>query len=157
MKLFTDDAACRPPIARAWPTAGSARPDRPTLALQSGEAAEGFSHQALLEGGEDGLDDEGLEEPRGLPVPQGTLAEGRWRAHLAGDGHEDQIGPLGVVAGAADDDGGPLLALLKIGERERERERHPDDIAEVIGGHTRHRPRCPRPGRTPVLRLVQQP
>jgi hypothetical protein len=25
-----------------------------------------------------------------------------------------------------------------------ERERHEDDIAEAIGGHTRHRLRCPR-------------
>jgi hypothetical protein len=42
-------------------------------AIGLGEAAKGFAHQALLEGGEDGLDDGGLQKPGCLPEPQGTL------------------------------------------------------------------------------------
>jgi len=44
-----------------------------------------------------------------------------------------------MVAQAAHDDGGSLLALALIGEGER----YEDDVAEVIGGRTRHRPRYP--------------
>ena len=116
-------------------------------AIALAEPAEGFADQALLEGGEDGLDDGGFEEARGLPVAHGGLAEGWRRAHLAGDRHDDEIGTLGVVARATHDDSGPLLALTLIGEGKRDE----DDIAEVIGGHTRRRPRCPRPWRKPVL------
>lgn len=45
--------------------------------IMCGEPAEYSAHQALLEGGEDGLDEGGLEKPRGLPVAHRTLTEHR--------------------------------------------------------------------------------
>ena len=67
------------------------------------ESAKGFAHEALVEGGEDRLDGGELQELSRLPVLHDDFAEGQ-RAHLTGDGHQDQIGAFGVVACGADDD-----------------------------------------------------
>ena len=76
------------------------------------EAAEGFTHEALVEGGEDGLDGGDLQEFSCLPVLHDDLAERGRRAHLAGDGHQDQIGPFGVVAWGLTTTAGRCFAWL---------------------------------------------
>lgn len=44
-----------------------------------------------------------LEQPGVLPLPDHRLADRRHRAHLAGDGEDDWVGPLLVVALRADE------------------------------------------------------
>ena len=78
-----------------------------------------------------GLRTEGLMSPAACPVGDERLAEAERRAHLARDCHDDQIAPVGVVAAAGNDDGGPLLRARLV----RERKRHQNHIAEEM----RHR------------------
>lgn len=99
------------------------------LLIGGAEAAEGFAHQGLLEGGEHGLDGRGLEQPRTLPVLDDDLAELPAPAYLAGDRHEDQIAPGAVVGEARDDDSRALLGGGLV--REWEGDQH--DIPELIG------------------------
>ena len=85
------------------------------------EAAEGFTHEALIEGGEDGFDGRELQESSFLPVLHDDLAEVGRRALVAGDRHQDQIRPFGVVTRGADDDRGALLRLALVGEGDGKR------------------------------------
>ena len=81
---------------------------------------EGITHQALVDGSDDRLDGGDLQEFSGLQVIHDHLAERGWRAHLAGNGHQDHIGPISVVAYGASDNRGfssPLI-LLKLHRRE---------------------------------------
>jgi hypothetical protein len=68
------------------------------LLIARREAAERIDDKGLLERDGDKLDGGGLDEAGGLPVLHEDFREGASAAHLAGDGHEDHIAPLGSRA-----------------------------------------------------------
>lgn len=93
------------------------------------KCAELADDQAGLDGGEQGLDDGRPEQAGGLPVHDCDLADGGCGADLAGDGHQDEVGPLALIRLGADDDGWALLG----GGLIREGERNDDDVSEAVG------------------------
>ena len=58
-----------------------------------------------------------------------------------------------MVRLGADDDGWSLLGGALIGERKADE----DDVAKLKGGHTRHRPGCPRAWQTPPPKRPSSP
>ena len=98
------------------------------------ECAEGPGDEALLDGGEDGLENAGLDEPGTAPVSKQCFALNQGLVDLAGDGHDHEIGSLGVVAIAGDDDGWALLGAGLVGEGKG----HEEHIAEGKAGGGGH-------------------
>ena len=87
-----------------------------------------------------GLMAEGLSRPASCQSCTITT-DNRRGLDLTGHGHDDEIGPLGVVGLGADHHRWALLGGGLIGKRKR----HQDDIAELKGRHRRHRPGYPTP------------
>ena len=60
----------------------------------------GADHQPLLDSGEDGLQYRSFDKAGGLPIGNRRFGEAERLTRLAGDSHDDQIAPAGVVGGA---------------------------------------------------------
>jgi len=93
------------------------------------KGAELVEYQVGFDGREQRLDDRRLEQAGLLPVQDSDLANGGRRPHLAGDGHQDQVGPLAVIRLGADDDRGALLGGGLVGEGKG----NDDDVSEAVG------------------------
>jgi hypothetical protein len=77
-----------------------------------------------------GLMTDGLSRPAACQcTTTATSPDGGCRADLAGDGHQDQVGPLAVICLGADDDRGAFLGGGLIGEGKR----NDDDVSEAVG------------------------
>jgi len=68
--------------------------------IRIGEPPERADEQRLFDGGDDRVDGRGFQEARGLPILACDFADGMYRTHLAGDSHDDQVGPLLMIGGA---------------------------------------------------------
>jgi RHS repeat-associated protein len=66
-------------------------------------------HEAALDGGEDGLEHGRPQQPGLLPLREGRLADAGGGPRLAGDGEDDEIRPLAVVAETATTEATPQL------------------------------------------------
>lgn len=97
------------------------------LLILSFEPAEDFADDGFLGGEDHRLEDGRFQESGTLPVLDEGLAESERGPDLAGDGHQDHVGPLALIGAAADHDGRPLLRSLLVGERKT----HQHDIAEA--------------------------
>lgn len=69
----------------------------------------GFDDPALLDGGNQRLEYLGFDQPCCLPVLQQVFAGGQRLADLTGNRHQDHMGPVLLIALAADDHGGAFL------------------------------------------------
>jgi hypothetical protein len=69
----------------------------PIFLLEPPELAE---HEAVLDGGEHGLEHGRPEQACLLPLRDGRLADAGGGPRLAGDGQDDQVRPLAVVDAA---------------------------------------------------------
>lgn len=96
-------------------------------AIFEGEASQLAPHETSFEGGEERLEDGGLEEPGFFPLCDGWFPDLVAGPDLTRDGEDDEIGPIAAVGLGADDDGGPLLAGGLIGKRKR----HEQDISKL--------------------------
>ena len=59
--------------------------------------SEPLDDEGVLDGGDDGLDGRSLEQSRGFSVQHGDFPDSLSWPRLAGDGHDDEIGPLAMI------------------------------------------------------------
>ena len=95
----------------------------------------------MLDSGQDGFDQGCFRQDRSLPVADEHLAKSSGRPkNLTRDSHHDHVWPALLVRVRADDDGRSLLRGGLIGKRKWDQ----NDVAEAIGGRSRHRQSCPK-------------
>lgn len=81
-----------------------------------------------------------LQKTSVFPIVNGHFIASRGRLKLAGDGHNNDIGPMLMIVRRANHDGRSFFQCRLICKREG----NEDNVAKLKAGRSRHRAGCPK-------------